>query len=61
MLFVLYLAAALYGRKKPTEAERSAAMLSFVVLALGMLNQQLPVMLLSSTTLFMAAYLHKAR
>lgn len=61
ILFVLYLASALLGKKQPKDAERHVTMFSFLLLVPAVLTQHLPPMILPMLSLFLAAYLHKAR
>lgn len=59
--FALYLAAALLSGQRPKDAERHLTMLGFFCLAPTLVVQQLPLMILPLLTVFLAAYLHKAR
>ncbi len=61
ILFVLYLASALLHKKRPKDAERHVTMFSFLLLVPAVLTQHLPTMILPMLSLFLAAYLHKAR
>ncbi len=61
ILFVLYLASALFHKKRPKDAERHVTMFSFLLLVPAVLTQHLPTMILPMLSLFLAAYLHKAR
>ncbi len=61
ILFALYLASALFNKKRPQDAERHVTMLDFLLLVPTILMQHLPPMILPLLSLFFAAYLHKAR
>ena len=61
VIFVLYLASVLLGKKRPRDAERYATMMSFALLIPTVLVQHLPPAILPLLSLFLAAYLRKAR
>ena len=61
LLFALYLAAALLARTPPGDGERHVTMLAFAVLIPAILTQRLPLTLVPLLSLFLAAYLHRAR
>ncbi|CAA9301471.1 MAG: hypothetical protein AVDCRST_MAG93-4632 [uncultured Chloroflexia bacterium] len=61
VVFALYLAATLLGRKRPRDAERHVTMFGFLLLVPTILTQHLPPLILPILSLFLAAYLHKAR
>lgn len=61
ILFVLYLASALLGKKRPNDAERHVTMVSFLLLIPTILTQHMPPMVLPILSVFLTAYLHKAR
>ena len=56
IVFVLYLAATLFNKKRLQDAERHVTTFSFLLLVPTILTQHLPPL-----SLFFAAYLHKAR
>ena len=61
ILFALYLASALLHKKRPRDAERHVTMFGFLLLVPTVLTQHLPPLILPLLSLFLAAYLHKAR
>lgn len=61
IVFALYLAATLLGKKRPQDAERHVTMFSLLLLVPAVLTQHLPTMILPLLSLFLAAYLHRAR
>ena len=61
LMFVLHLAAALLAKKPPKDGERYLTMTTFVLLIPALLAQRLPLTLLPLLSLFLAAYLHRAR
>ena len=61
LLFALYLAAALLAKTPPKDAQRYATMLAFAVLIPAVLTQRLPLTLVPLLSLFLAAYLRRAR
>ena len=61
ILFVLYLASALLGKKRPKDAERHVTMFGFLLLIPTILTQHMPPMILPILSVFFTAYLHKAR
>jgi hypothetical protein len=61
VLFVLHLAAALLAKRRPPDGERHVTMFSFLLLVPAILTQSLPPAILPLLSLFLAAYLHKAR
>lgn len=61
LLFALYLAAALLAKTPPKNGERHATMLAFLVLIPTVLTQRLPLTLVPLLSLFLAAYLRRAR
>lgn len=61
VVFVLYLAAALLGKKRPQGAERHVTMFGFPLLVPTILTQHLPPLILPLLSLFFTAYLHKAK
>ena len=61
ILLALYVARALLGTKQPRDGERHVTMLSCLLLVPAILTQHLPPMILPLLSLFLAAYLHKAR
>lgn len=61
LLFTLHLVAALLAKKSPRDGERHATMVAFMLLAPTLLTQPLPPSLLPLLSLFLAAYLRRAR
>ena len=61
LVFALNLAAALLATKPPSAGERHATMVAFLLLIPTVLSLRLPPTLVPLLSLFLAAYLHRAR
>lgn len=61
VIFLLYLATVLFGKKRPRDVEGYATMMSFTLVMPTVVMQPLPPAILPLLSLFLKAYLHKAR
>ena len=61
LVFALHLAAALLAKKPPSAGEQHATMVAFLLLIPTVLSLRLPPTLVPLLSLFLAAYLHRAR
>jgi hypothetical protein len=61
VLFALHLATALLGKKRPGDTERRVTIGGFCLLVSALIGQKLPLAVVAVLSLYVAAYLHKAR